>query len=311
MKLHQEFVGGAAAVHPEQRYLQPGFGAHRLDDITRLVGDSFQGSSCQVPFFSAAGNAEYCSPGIHIPVRGAQSGKGGDEVNAAVIGYGACQRLALGGAGYYFQAVPQPLDSGSGDEDASLHCVAYFIIQSPGKGGDQPFLRTDRLVAGIEQDKRACPVGVFRHSGLIARLAEEGCLLVACYAADGYRGIAEESGCGLAVNPAGGHHCGKDRLRNIQLSHKLPVPLEGVDIEQHRPAGVAVVGDMDGAAGEVPDQPAVHRAEEELALLGALLALRDVIEEPAELGGGKVSVDNQPGLLHYRPAQASLLQFLA
>jgi hypothetical protein len=41
-----------------------------------------------------------------------------------------------------------------------------------------------------------------------------------------------------------------------------------VDVEEHRAGGVAQVGDVPPAAGELPHQPAVDGAEGELAGLG-------------------------------------------
>src|SRR5690606_16909891 len=50
------------------------------------------------------------------------------------------------------------------------------------------------------------------------------------------------------------------------------------------------------AAGEVPDDPGVHGAEEDLATFGALAQALDVVEQPADLGAGEVGGQRQAGL---------------
>lgn len=53
---------------------------------------------------------------------------------------------------------------------------------------------------------------------------------------------------------------------------------------------------MDLAAGEVPDEPGVHRAEAELAALGPCACTGHVLQNPADLGGAEIGVDDKAGL---------------
>ena len=66
-----------------------------------------------------------------------------------------------------------------------------------------------------------------------------------------------------------------------------------VDVEQHRAAGVGVVGDVDLAAGQPPDQEGVDGAEEQLAALRPVAGALDVVEQPFDLRAGEVGVDHQ------------------
>ena len=82
-----------------------------------------------------------------------------------------------------------------------------------------------------------------------------------------------------------------------------------VDVEDHRARRVRHVGHVGATAGELPHQPRVDRPAEQLARRGALLRPRDLIEDPADLRGGEVRVDDQPGALadlrrKAHPAQA-------
>src|SRR5699024_11812994 len=54
--------------------------------------------------------------------------------------------------------------------------------------------------------------------------------------------------------------------------------------------GVGVVGRMDFAARQVPQKEGVDRAEQELARLRAAAREGHVVEDPADLGGGKIGV---------------------
>jgi hypothetical protein len=46
-------------------------------------------------------------------------------------------------------------------------------------------------------------------------------------------------------------------------------------------------------AGQLPDQPAVHRAEQHLAAARALSQAVDVVEQPGKFGPGEVRCERQ------------------
>ena len=74
------------------------------------------------------------------------------------------------------------------------------------------------------------------------------------------------------------------------------MPLQRSQIHQHRAAGVRDIGRVHaapGAAGEVPQQPAVHRPERELAVLGPLAGAGDVVEQPGDLRPREVGRQRQ------------------
>ena len=56
---------------------------------------------------------------------------------------------------------------------------------------------------------------------------------------------------------------------------------------------------MDGAIGQAPDQEAVHRAEGKSTSFGALSGARHMVEHPADLGGGKIGIEPQPGTFRH------------
>jgi len=70
-----------------------------------------------------------------------------------------------------------------------------------------------------------------------------------------------------------------------------------VDIKKQRARGVAGVGQVAFATGQVPDQPGIDRAESQFPGLGFGAGARHVIQQPGQLGAGEIRVQHQSGLL--------------
>ena len=60
------------------------------------------------------------------------------------------------------------------------------------------------------------------------------------------------------------------------------VPLVGVHVEQHGACGIAHVRHMHLAVGQLPHQPAVHRAKGQLAALGRVAGAGHVVQQPLQ-----------------------------
>ena len=76
----------------------------------------------------------------------------------------------------------------------------------------------------------------------------------------------------VAVDLARRSHLRQHARRDAEQPQQFVVPLQRVDVEQHRARRVADVGDVARAAGQLPDQPRVDGAERELAGVGARAA---------------------------------------
>ncbi len=68
---------------------------------------------------------------------------------------------------------------------------------------------------------------------------------------------------------------------------------------------------MPAPAGELPHQPAIDRAEGQLAAFGALFRPGNRVEQPGQLGPGKVGVEDEPGPAAEQLLVAGGLQFRA
>ena len=94
--------------------------------------------------------------------------------------------------------------------------------------------------------------------------------------------------------------CGQHRPGNADRRAQVVVPVERLQVHQHRAAGVGHVGHVRAAVGparEVPDAPGVDVAEHQVAGLGPRARAVDVVEDPAHLGPGEVRGERQTGLL--------------
>ena len=220
-------------------------------------------------------------------MRRSQADERGHQDHAARIGYGRRQRACLGRRLDDAEAVPQPLQRRTGDEDRALERVAEPPVAAPRHRGQHPRARGHHVRAGLEQDERARAIGVLRHPDLRAGLAEQRGLLVAgdsahrrADARKRVRGAVRDGSARIAdLRKVGQRH-------PEQLPHLL-APSPALDVEQQRARGVGGVGDVIAAAGQPGHQPAVdgpHRRA------GGTL---HVLHRPARLRGGEVRVENQ------------------
>ena len=268
----------------------------------------------------AAGEADDAAAGIHIPVRSAEAGECGNEVDAVGVRDGLGEFVAAGSLVDHLQFIAQPLDGGAAVEGGAFEAVGDVVIgQCPGDTGDEVALRLDSRLAGVHEQEAAGAVGGLDDAVLERALTKEGGGLVADGAGD--RGACEafeagDAGRDETVDLAGGDDLRQDAHGDVHEFAELFIPGQGVDVEEHGAGGVGIVRDMDrafrmdGAAGQVPDEPGVDGTEEEFALVREFLCFGDVVEKPADLGGGEVGVDDEAGLLFDRLKMSFCLQFL-
>ncbi|MNI42392.1 hypothetical protein D3C73_966870 [compost metagenome] len=231
-------------------------------------------------------------------MRRAQAGEGRHHEHVVGIRH-------AGGQGFHLfrtlddaQPIAQPLHRRARHEHAAFQHVGGLpalnarLRQAPAHGRQQVVLGLHRLVAHVHQHEAAGAVGVLRHAGGEAGLAEGGGLLVAGHACDGNR-PTQPFRQGLAHDRAAGRDAGQHAARNIQQRQDLVVPILRVQIEQHRARRVAAIGAVHRAAGQLPDQPGIHRAESQLAALGHLARAGHVVQQPRELGAREIGVQHQ------------------
>lgn len=154
--------------------------------------------------------------------------------------------------------------------------------------------RSDDLLAGVQQQERPGAIRALGLAGAEARLPEQRGLLIPERRTDPYSGQHLR---GRREHPGRRADLRQHRARYVEGGEQAVVPLQRLDVHQHRPAGVRHVRHVQAAlrtTGEVPDQPALHRAEQHLAPLRAGAQARRVVEHPAQPGRGEVRRQRQP-----------------
>ncbi len=119
-------------------------------------------------------------------------------------------------------------------------------------------------------------------------------LLVPGHSRDG-DGIAEPVWVGNCDDAARGNDLRQDGARNPEPLQERFVPVEPLQVQQLCARGIADVRGMDGPARELGDQPGVDGSKSQFAPLGAQACLRHVIEQPGELGSGKIRIEHEAG----------------
>jgi hypothetical protein len=109
LELHKEIVFDHATVGAKRIEFDVRIFFHRLENITRLEGSRFEDGTSQVCLVRIASKSSDHSTRIVLPIRSVQPREGRNEIDAAVVGHRASQRLSVGTLGDQPKVVAQPL----------------------------------------------------------------------------------------------------------------------------------------------------------------------------------------------------------
>ena len=180
LELHEQTVGGHATVDFEDIEQAARIGGHGVDHVARLPGHRLQGGAGDVSARDVGGQADDDAACVGAPVGGEQTGEGRHQGAAAVVGDAGGQGLDLGRGGEEAQIVAQPLDQRAGDGDRAFQGVdGRGLADAVAEGGEQAMVRSDRSLAGVDQQEVAGAIGALALAWREAGLAEQGGLLVA------------------------------------------------------------------------------------------------------------------------------------
>ena len=240
--------------------------------------------------------------GVGPPVRREEAREGGDDHHAAVVRHRGRGRLDLLGRGDDPEAVAKPLHERPGHGHGPLEGVAHRLPRPlVGDRGDEAVRRRRPLRPRVLEQEAAGPVGVLRVPGAEERLAEARGLLVPQHPRHGdarQRLVAGD----LAEHAHRGHDARRHRLPLLgvepeELEHG-GAPSPRLEVHQQGARGVRHVGDVDpavDAAREVPHEPRVHGSDPQPPRGRQRAGLRDLVQDPADLGRGEVGGQGQAG----------------
>ena len=234
------------------------------------MGNSLQHGPDDVVARRAAGEADEHTAGMRVPVGSTEAGERRDADHAAGVGNPAGGRLGLGGRSQQAHFVAQPLHRCAADEDAPLQGVVHAVGKLPGDGGQQAVLRLRRAITGLHQEEAAGAIGGLGRAGTEACLPEERRLLVPGNARDRHSRRYWADRAGPRPHTGGREHLWQYRCGYVERRQQLIVPRQAMEIEEQGARGVGGVGGVEPPAGQLPDQPRVHRAEGDLAGRGAV-----------------------------------------
>ena len=95
----------------------------------------------------------------------------------------------------------------------------------------------------------------------------------------------------------------QNRQRHADFFAQLLIPLQGTNIHEQGARSIGDVGEVQSlvalvpacTAGEIPQQPSIDGAGEQLAILGALTCTINVVENPRNLRTGRIRVRQNSG----------------
>src|SRR6185437_6425232 len=226
-----------------------------------------------------------------LPVGSAEADERGHEVHTIRGANAAGQALGVARGFNDAKAVAQPLYGRAGHENRAFERVRGLAAPVARNRGEQAASRRSATGARVEQQKGARAIGVLSLTRAPAALSKQCRLLVARHTMYG-EAAPEHPGSRRSEQPARWTNLRKQRAGNAEKTAQLRAPAEGADIEEHRAGRVRRIGRVHRAAGQMPDQPAVHGPREQIAARCTRTDAR-LTKQPLELGGGEVRVHNE------------------
>src|SRR5439155_8841173 len=81
--------------------------------------------------------------------------------------------------------------------------------------------------------------------------------------------------------------------RHIESGKQLIIPFPALDVKQQCTAGIGRVSRVNAASGQLPYQPRIDRPKGKAPLGGKVSGAGNVIEQPAHLSPGKISIQHK------------------
>ena len=152
---------------------------HGFDEVRALESDALHRGARDMRARRAAREADQQAARIGVPLRGAESGERGHEVDVAGVGHAGRERLDFVRALNDSQAIAQPLHGGAAHEHAAFKCELAGARAPRGHRGKQAVPREPRLRPREREREAPGAISVLRQARQAAALAEQCRLLIA------------------------------------------------------------------------------------------------------------------------------------
>ena len=165
-------------------------------------------------------------------------------------------------------------------------------------------------MTGVHEEEAPGAISVFNHTRLEAGLSKEGGVLVAGDTADadaiqfGYSGHR-------ADDSARGNDAGQQGGGDAEHLQQGGIPLARMNVHEEGAGGVGDIGHVQRTTGEIPKQPSIDGSKAEFPLFGAVPGVWNVIENPCQLGAGKIRIQEEARFRADFGLQTVLFEFLA
>ena len=161
-----------------------------------------------------------------------------------------------------------PLHGAAGVRDIAFERVLHVARRGPRHGGRKAVARRDRSV-GQGHQRGAGTIRRLHGAGVERRMAEQRRVRIADQAADRNSRRQPTGRHRPPKTPLDGSTRGRQERGMPNSASRSASHSRSFEVQQLGARSVGDVGGVHGAAGEVPQQPAIHRADAQIAWFGA------------------------------------------
>ena len=147
----------------------------------------------------------------------------------------------------------------------------------------------------MHQHKTARSVCIFYLALCKTALPEQRCLLVARCTGD-RNTFSQRTQICITINMAARLYLRKHGSGDSEIIQYFLIPAQRMNIKQHRPGCICIICHMYFSSGQIPDQPCINRSKQQISGVCFLSCIFDMIEDPCNLGSGKIRIRQKPCL---------------
>ena len=119
--------------------------------------------------------------------------------------------------------------------------------------------------------------------------------------------MGKDGGLCVTIHLTGGLHLRHHRTRNLKQVQQLLIPLQRIDVKQHRTGSITYIRHVNFAAGQTPNQPGIDGTEQQFPFCSTFTSSGNMIQDPFDLRRTEIGIDNQTCFLTNHIGQSATL----